>query len=950
MDKKKTLGIVLGILLTAEVGFAQRPPAWVNDGLGADEDWTRSTTQLSANWAPVPNPYGYWYAIGTTRGGTDVSTWTFATGTSVTRSGLSLTQGKTYYFAVRDAYGQQWKSSDGIKVNIVATTLRVTPSPNALIFYKGEKRANLSYTLSLNGPVGARITREEVVYRFGNGTKTEVFIISENITPVSPKRLNRPIILDDMKRAQALSGKTNGRFTISRTFSGYDTLGNPIRGSSPIQIEVRTTLRDELFRVKGMKVILPKKDIQKKKEFKVGIKLRTSETRIGDVRGNIYLDGKGWRSFKVPATKNNDVIVSPFIPAGVRKLEVQIIYPNPGRIVIPIPFSPEEPSIEPEEEPEEELEEELEPEEEMEEGEDWDGGELDGEWEYGDVEGTSGQPTQIDWTEFEAEGAAGGITTGYQTVEDEQNQTQHALSTNVAVNQTRSLDNGVEIRSEIKANKQEFTTGGKQKANLDVGIKNPLWELALSGKTEDSLNTFDKTDYKSKDNSMKIGLGISVFNNFPIQFNYSNSANKNTRENVGSDKEVKTEDFNFSLGSKLGQASTDIILNLGKTQDFIEKNKTKVKSIGLTSNIPFKKIFELNLDIQSSDTDNIPDDESLKTSSESENYIAELISQINEKLKFITKFNLNNNLSKSQSTETDIKTFTQDYGVSWQALSSLIFRVGYNLSDTEESANSAKTHLTTAGMTYDIGEKKFLGQTGIEFQATKIKDEQGNPKSENSGYTLNLLFNLIKEMTLSCNFSNCVDESYSLDEKTRNLTHNLTLQLSQPIFENLKYQIGYVLDEQKTTERNITHNYRGDINYNLRIKNREFPLTFGQTYIYSPDDTDKIDTETKVSIRAPITEIVSTSYAYNINKGKTTTINQETTSRTVGMEITKAPFGLTTTFSSTKSNDSASENLNVTGNYSFLNNLSLNISFLQDRPSAERPTTSNFTTSLSYTF
>ena len=89
-------------------------PAVVRNGTGADIATTTSTTQLSANWDACTDPEsgisGYQYAIGTTPGGNDVANWTKVpyTGpiTTVTRKGLNLSAGKTYYFSVRAVNGK----------------------------------------------------------------------------------------------------------------------------------------------------------------------------------------------------------------------------------------------------------------------------------------------------------------------------------------------------------------------------------------------------------------------------------------------------------------------------------------------------------------------------------------------------------------------------------------------------------------------------------------------------------------------------------------------------------------------------------------------------------------------------------------------------------------------------------------------------------------------------
>ncbi len=83
------------------------PPA-VYDGTttGVETPYTTSTTQLSANWSAstdsISGISGYQYAIGTTAGGTNVVGWTSVGNVlSVTKTGLSLTNGQKYYFSVK---------------------------------------------------------------------------------------------------------------------------------------------------------------------------------------------------------------------------------------------------------------------------------------------------------------------------------------------------------------------------------------------------------------------------------------------------------------------------------------------------------------------------------------------------------------------------------------------------------------------------------------------------------------------------------------------------------------------------------------------------------------------------------------------------------------------------------------------------------------------------------
>ncbi len=97
------------------------PPTAVTD----EGAYTPSTSELSANWSGASDPQSgiakYQYAIGINAGGNDIVDWTDVTGTSVTKTGLTLSAGNTYYISVKAQNGAGlWSttatSSDGIKV------------------------------------------------------------------------------------------------------------------------------------------------------------------------------------------------------------------------------------------------------------------------------------------------------------------------------------------------------------------------------------------------------------------------------------------------------------------------------------------------------------------------------------------------------------------------------------------------------------------------------------------------------------------------------------------------------------------------------------------------------------------------------------------------------------------------------------------------------------------
>jgi hypothetical protein len=129
----------------------------VKDGTGNDIDSTSLATELSANWTPSTDGESgiskYWYAIGDTPGSTSVVGWTSTsngTVTSVTRTGLILTVGKTYYFSVKavngTGLGSNATNSDG---QLVGTGGGTSPGEDEI----GAKVYPNPYTYSEGNPV-----------------------------------------------------------------------------------------------------------------------------------------------------------------------------------------------------------------------------------------------------------------------------------------------------------------------------------------------------------------------------------------------------------------------------------------------------------------------------------------------------------------------------------------------------------------------------------------------------------------------------------------------------------------------------------------------------------------------------------------------------------------------------------------------------------------------------
>jgi len=171
---------------------AQKPPApaFVYDGTGADIMFSSSTTTLSANWAAVVDPTSniraYWYAIGTFPGDTDVLKWTSAgANTSVTRTGLHLTAGITYYFTVkaRNSAGLvgEASNSNGITIDVTPPAVAITAPANnfkvktASILVSGSMEVGATVKVNgVNATVGGTTFSATIPLTEGENTVTAV--------------------------------------------------------------------------------------------------------------------------------------------------------------------------------------------------------------------------------------------------------------------------------------------------------------------------------------------------------------------------------------------------------------------------------------------------------------------------------------------------------------------------------------------------------------------------------------------------------------------------------------------------------------------------------------------------------------------------------------------------------------------------------------------------------
>lgn len=160
----------LSTIFAENINVDWTPPSavdTVNDGLGADIVNTNSLTTLSANWSSSSDTNSsvthYWYAIGTTPGGTDIVNYTDNWfNQSVTVNGLSLVNGQPYFVSVKAENGAGLQSvatsSNGQTVQFVgidektaSANLTVYPNPfsgNARITYQLSNASKVKITLT----------------------------------------------------------------------------------------------------------------------------------------------------------------------------------------------------------------------------------------------------------------------------------------------------------------------------------------------------------------------------------------------------------------------------------------------------------------------------------------------------------------------------------------------------------------------------------------------------------------------------------------------------------------------------------------------------------------------------------------------------------------------------------------------------------------------------------
>lgn len=174
----------ISAIASEDVNVDWTPPSiadTINDGAAADISVTNSLTDLLANWTACVDSNSslarYWYAIGTTAGGTDVVNYTdnwFSQ--AVTADSLSLIAGQTYYFSVKAENGAGLQSptftSNGQTVVIASIDEQL--AANGISVYPNPFNASttIGYQLNLNSSVVISLTdvlgKELVLYNNPN--------------------------------------------------------------------------------------------------------------------------------------------------------------------------------------------------------------------------------------------------------------------------------------------------------------------------------------------------------------------------------------------------------------------------------------------------------------------------------------------------------------------------------------------------------------------------------------------------------------------------------------------------------------------------------------------------------------------------------------------------------------------------------------------------------------
>jgi beta-glucanase (GH16 family) len=202
-------------------------PGTVNDGTGTDISSTLSTTQLAANWTAATDNAGvtkYWYAIGTSAGASNTAAWTDnGTALSVTKTGLSLAVGTTYYFTVRaqDAAGNQGpaRNSNG---QVVLLSQDTTPPAISNVIVTNITNSGATITWTTNEPATSQVSYGLTTV-YGSNSSENGNLVTSHSVQVSGLQAGTPYHFKAVSRDASSNAGQSGDNTFTTTAPAGDT-------------------------------------------------------------------------------------------------------------------------------------------------------------------------------------------------------------------------------------------------------------------------------------------------------------------------------------------------------------------------------------------------------------------------------------------------------------------------------------------------------------------------------------------------------------------------------------------------------------------------------------------------------------------------------------------------------------------------------------------------------
>jgi len=152
-----------------------------------DGIYTNSNNELHSSWTSSADPESgvkeYQYAIGTAKGATDLVSWSSnGLNLDVTRTGLSLTEGQTYYITVKAINGVNLSNvgySDGIIVDTTAPVITITSPANGFV--------STAQTITVSGTIDdnqATVTVNGSPATISNGAFSSELLLAEGLNTI----------------------------------------------------------------------------------------------------------------------------------------------------------------------------------------------------------------------------------------------------------------------------------------------------------------------------------------------------------------------------------------------------------------------------------------------------------------------------------------------------------------------------------------------------------------------------------------------------------------------------------------------------------------------------------------------------------------------------------------------------------------------------------------------